>query len=487
MLNLLRITFILILVSCQPLLAAALIGTGIASKTSKETIITFTSNELITFTSFRLDNPPRLVIDIPNAKLTNQVKSLPISSKSVSLVRLGTQQGTDLRIVVDLNSAQPASTVLVKNKKIYNLVIKIQEQGKAASVTSSPQAANQVNEVQVAQTINKKQVIIVIDPGHGGKDPGAIGANGAHEKAIVLAISKNLQALINKEPGMKALLTRSTDRFVPLRERILFARRNNADMFISIHADAGSRTADGASVYIISTGSASSEMAKLLAQKENASDLIGGVKISNKDAAIASMLLDLSIDATIESSNVLGKHLLNGLSRSGGLHKKKVERAGFAVLKAPDIPSVLVETGFISNPKEERKLTTPSYQRTIAANMMQGIKAYFKERPATQLVVKTKENTLKLVSQPYSAAPQVTPPQVVRPQVVPPQTATPPRTNTPKVNKPPPLAKSYTTASGETLAQIATRYKISVTQLKQKNNLPANQLRVPTGTTLILP
>lgn len=493
MIKLLRFTFFFLINVIAFAQAAAIVEKGTAQKTATETIIRFNVNEAVMFTSFRLDNPPRLVVDIPKAQLRHKTTSLPISSNTVQGVRLGTQQGTDLRIVIDLSAAIPASTALLKTKKSYELVIRVGQalsnaQPEAGNTSSGytpltlPSSEQIVTEqsIQVAKTIKKKQITIVIDPGHGGKDPGAIGPTGTQEKRIVLAVAKELQTMINKTPGMRALLTRTGDRFIPLRERVLFARRNQADMFISIHADAGSRTANGSSVYILSTGGASSEMANLLAKRENESDLAGGVKISNKDAAIASMLLDLSIDATIESSNALATYLLRNLQRNGGLHKKGVERAAFAVLKAPDIPSVLIETGFISNPNEERKLMDRGYQRKIAGAIMQGIKSYFKERPATELVITTSKNQVKPIQQDYQT--NLLPLNLSGGKQA--------QKNDHKINIKSPKAsasKRYLVKSGDTLLSISRQLKINEKDFKKHNNLPPNQLRVPVGTSLSVP
>lgn len=508
----------------QSAFAATVVGTGKAEQRNGEMLITFPLSQQIKFNSFRLQNPHRLVIDIPNAQLQRKVTALPISSGVVAGVRLGTQQGTDLRIVVDLNTASvPASAAVVRGHAGYELVIAVGLS--AGSVQQDLAAAGQTvvtkpQEIQVAKSVPKKNILIVIDPGHGGKDPGAHGKAGTREKDVVLQIAKILQTKINQQPNMKAILTRNNDTFIPLRERVLIARRNKADMFISIHADAGSSKADGASVYILSTSGASSEAARLLAQAENQSDLIGGVKISDKDNAIASMLLDLSQEATIESSNALGKHILKNLSRHANLHKRQVERAGFAVLKAPDIPSVLVETGFISNPKEEQNLRSKKHQTRLAEDILQGIKDYYKERPATELVYKTvvqKQDNSRL-------QPQATTPKLVAPKVTPQAEIKMPelrlesssqgavtniteRSVTASVAEPPPMSigvqfpepsvpielisnstsKEYLTQRGESLADIARKYGISETTLKRANNLPDNQLRVPAGTRLVIP
>lgn len=504
--------------------AATTIGTGRAETRNGELLVIFPLSQQIKFNSFRLQSPDRLVIDIPNARLQQKMTSLPITSAFVSGVRLGTQQGTDLRIVIDLKQATvPASAAVVRGNMGYELVIEVGNNAGSATqdfAASGQTVITQPRDIQVAKTVPKKNILIVIDPGHGGKDPGASGPAGTREKNVVLEIAKILQSKINQQPNMKAVLTRGNDTFIPLRERVLIARRQKADMFISIHADAGPAKVDGASVYILSTSGASSEAARLLANAENQSDLIGGVKISDKDDAIASMLLDLSQEATIESSNALGNHILKNLSRHANLHKKQVERAGFAVLKAPDIPSVLVETGFISNPKEEKNLRNKGYQAKLADDILAGVKAYYKERPATELVYTTvvqrtdnsktqvlAQSTQQVVaptSRPKAVVPlielasnsqggnAVTAPKIETPGIEPPsmtigvQFPEPSAPAIELVSEGRPI-KRYVTQRGDTLMDIAKKYQVSEDMLKKINSLPDNQLRVPVGTDLVIP
>jgi N-acetylmuramoyl-L-alanine amidase len=225
-------------------------------------------------------------------------------------------------------------------------------------------------------------VTITLDPGHGGEDPGAVGRRGTYEKNVTLAVARRLKAKIDAEPNMRAVLTRDSDFFVPLNMRVQKARRVQSDLFVSIHADAFIKpNARGASVFVLSENGASSSAARWLANKENAADLIGGVNFGVKDPMLARTLLDLSQTATINDSLKLGKAVLGELDRVGDLHKPHVEQAGFAVLKAPDIPSILVETAFISNPEEERRLNDEAYQDKIAEAVMSGIRKYFKLNP----------------------------------------------------------------------------------------------------------
>jgi N-acetylmuramoyl-L-alanine amidase len=224
--------------------------------------------------------------------------------------------------------------------------------------------------------------IVAIDAGHGGEDPGAIGPTGLQEKLVVLSVALKMRDRINATPGMRAMLTRDGDYFVPLGQRVEKARRVKADLFISIHADAFlNPNAKGASVFVLSQRGASSTAARWMAQRENTSDLVGGVNLPKQDKAVMRTMLDMSTAAQIQDSMKLGKAVLGHLGKVGNLHKKHVEQAGFAVLKAPDIPSILVETGFISNPEEESKLGSDKYQNDLADALMTGIKRYFKQNP----------------------------------------------------------------------------------------------------------
>ena len=248
--------------------------------------------------------------------------------------------------------------------------------GKAAERnTATAEAAKAANDTS-------RLVIVAIDAGHGGEDPGAVGPSGLYEKDVVLSIALKLRARINAQPGMRAMLTRESDYFVPLQERVLKARRVQADLFVSVHADAFMNPeARGASIFALSENGATSAAARWMAKKENASDLVGGVNIKARDASVMRALLDMSTTAQIKDSLKLGQAILGHLGKVGRLHKARVEQAGFAVLKAPDIPSILVETGFISNPEEESKLKDDTYQGQLADALLAGIQRYFARNP----------------------------------------------------------------------------------------------------------
>lgn len=250
----------------------------------------------------------------------------------------------------------------------------------AAEVNTQPDVKSQSADME---SYNGRKITIAIDAGHGGEDPGASGANGSREKDITLAIAKKLKAKIDAEPNMRGVLTRDGDYFIPLHGRVNKARKLQADLFVSIHADAFTNpAARGSSVFALSEKGATSASARYLAKKENESDLIGGVSLNVKDPVLARTLLDLSQTATINDSLKLGKAVLGQIGNINKLHKNHVEQAGFAVLKSPDIPSILVETAFISNPEEERRLNDDAYQDTLVTSILQGIKKYFATNPA---------------------------------------------------------------------------------------------------------
>ena len=324
---------------------------------------------------FTLNNPNRLVVDLADASTALNVKSLVESSTLIRGARSGIRDGDDLRIVFDLTqSVSPRSFVLAPNGQYGDrLVLDLYPENEAATttVTQKPQ--------------QRRSVIVAIDAGHGGDDPGAIGSGGVREKTIVLAIAKELNAMFKAEQGFEPVLIRDSDYYVSLEGRPEKARRNQADIFISIHADAfRSPNASGASVYVLSQRGASSEAARWLAESENKSDLIGGVNgvsLNDKDDMLKGVLLDLSMTASMRASTATAKAVLSELGGVTKLHKKQVEQAAFVVLKSPDVPSILVETGFVSNPGEASRLSSSSHQKKIAHALYAGVKSYFMQNP----------------------------------------------------------------------------------------------------------
>ncbi|GAA3948029.1 N-acetylmuramoyl-L-alanine amidase [Allohahella marinimesophila] len=350
---------------------------------------------------FELQKPSRLVIDLANSRLKVDPESLDFTGTPINSLRSAVRSNKDLRIVLELShTAKARSFVLGPEGEFgHRLVIDIPRAADKVISTATREARAQNTVARQgglgdssttaaaleAPGLEKRDIVVVIDPGHGGKDPGAIGSNRVREKDVVLKISRQLQRLLNDQPGYTAQLTRSDDTFIPLRTRTEIARRHNADILISVHADAfNDRRAHGASVYALSKSGATSETARWLAAKENSSDLIGGtgsVTLGDKDAILAGVLLDLSMTASMKASVHAGGNILKSLGSFAKLHKRSVEQAGFVVLKNPDIPSLLVETGFISNPAESSRLNTPAYQQRIAAAIAKGVHDYFWSTP----------------------------------------------------------------------------------------------------------
>lgn len=367
------------------------------------TRITLEATQPIRHDLIMLKDPDRLVIDLHQADISPALKALSDkildTDPYIRQVRVGNFKPGIVRVVVDLKSEVRPEIFALPPAGEYNhrLVLDIYPlvdplmallqrhdtmdiQLPDAGSADTPAEADTEPAARPSQ--GGRLITIAVDAGHGGEDPGARGANGSHEKHITLAIAKKLKTLIDQEPNMRALLTRDGDYFIPLHGRVLKARKMQADLFISIHADAFTRPeARGSSVFALSESGATSASARYLAQKENESDLIGGVSLNVKDPHLARTLLDLSQTATINDSLKLGKVVLGHLGEINKLHKTYVEQAGFAVLKSPDIPSILVETAFISNPEEEARLNDPAYQEKMAASILAGVKKYFAGNP----------------------------------------------------------------------------------------------------------
>lgn len=312
---------------------------------------------------FALSNPNRLVIDVPGA--TAFKNSISLASTPILKIRTSLQPQQTLRIVLDLKPGIPPNRIHISLNTPHK------------TVNAKPQPV-----VSVPAARASRDIIVVIDPGHGGKDPGATGIKKIHEKDVVLSIAKKLQLLINQQPGFKAVLTRNGDYYLTLRERLTIARKNKADMFIAIHADAyPDPLAHGVSVFALSQRGATSEAARWLAARENQSELMGGVDLTDKGDVLRSVLINLSQTATIQASLSIGQNLLDNVHPFAHLHHNHMEQAAFVVLKSPDIPSLLIETGFLSNTQEEGKLKSNRYQYDLAHAMMLGIKQYFIHRP----------------------------------------------------------------------------------------------------------
>jgi len=378
---------------------------------------------------FTLDNPQRLVIDVKHTAFATKPSQLKLANTPITELRSAQFDGDSLRIVLELREKiNPRSFVLERNEQYGDrLVIDLYDRAKQTEKTVGDALAGQKN----------RDIIIAIDAGHGGEDPGALGPRRLREKNVVLAISRAMQGMVNRESGFRAVMVRNGDYYIPLRKRTDIARKHRADLMISIHADAFNQaSANGASVYALSTRSASSETASYLAKRENRADLIGGVgvlSLFDKDKVLAGVLLDLSMTATLESSLGVGTQVLKSLDGVTRLHKKRVEQAGFVVLKSPDIPSILIETGFISNPKEARRLSQPAYQQKMAKAIFTGVKRYYKHKPPAGTLLaerKRKSGTVHVI------------------------------------------------ARGDTLSDIAHRYRVSVGDLRSYNRLKSTRIKI---------
>ncbi len=334
---------------------------------------------------FALHNPERVVLDIKKIRMPHGMVDQVQANSLIRSIRSGVRNDKDLRVVFDLSKeVSPRSFILAPSGASgHRLVIDLRDKkGKSEKI----------------KTTSKRDVIIAIDAGHGGKDPGATGRSGTHEKIVTLQIAKRLEKDINAQRGMKAVLVRKNDRYMRLRDRIHKARDKHADMMISLHADSfPDPRARGSSIYALSVDGASSETARMLAEKENAADILfGDVNLAVDDQMVKEVLFDLSLTGTIESSLDIGDEILGQLKAVNRVHKKKVQQAGFAVLKAPNIPSVLLETAFISNPREERNLRSASHQKKVSKAIMRGVNKYFSRKapPGTWLASSVCEYTV---------------------------------------------------------------------------------------------
>lgn len=383
---------------------------------------------------FELANPHRIVIDLPDTA-ANQSLQLPVPKGMVRSVRTGAREAGELRVVFDLaEGANPNSFFLPPEGSAgHRLVV---------DLTSRPATTPTVR--RIVQQDTGRDLVIVVDAGHGGRDPGATGPRGVREKDVVLGIARQLATFIDGQPGMKAVLVRNGDHFVALNDRLRIAREAQADLFISIHADALARgSAEGATVFTLDTRRASSESAKLLADRENAADLVGGLSISDKSDVLARVLVDLSLQAAMHESSIAAESVIARLSGVTTMRKTTVESGNFLVLTSPDIPSVFVESAYISNPREEANLRDPAFQTIFAHALFAGILDYFRlnPTPGTRLAHN--------------------PPPVIAPPI------------------------RHTIARGETLSEIAERYRISLRELRRTNQISGDVIRI--GQVLTIP
>jgi N-acetylmuramoyl-L-alanine amidase len=384
---------------------------------------------------FALSAPDRVVIDLPSSVAAGSL-DLAEPKGAITAVRAGPRPGGELRLVLELTeTAKPKTFLLAPNEQYgYRLVVDLPPAEATPVVRRAPQPPS----------ADGRDVVVAIDAGHGGEDPGASGRGGAREKDVVLAIARRLAAEVDARPGMRSVLIRNGDYFVSHRKRMEIAHEARADFFISIHADSyRDSAAKGATVYVLSDKGATDEAASLLAQRENASDLIGGVSLADKDQLLARVLLDLSQNAALSASTAAGQRLIRRMSAVTAMRRTQVQQAPFLVLKSPDIPSVLVETAYISNPREEASLRSSKHQTALAVALRQGIEDYFAANPP--------EGSY------FAVHPPATPSEPLR----------------------------HVIARGETLSGIAERYRVSSASIRRSNSLRSDVLRV--GQVLTIP
>jgi N-acetylmuramoyl-L-alanine amidase len=396
--------------------------------------LVFDTDSVLQHNLFTLDKPHRLVLDLKSAKLGVKLPT-PENDSFITGLRSATRGKQDVRVVLDLKGAVKPKSFLLKPNRQYGhrLVVDLYEKGKSAAKRSIP--------VKALANAGERDVVIAVDAGHGGEDPGARGKHGTYEKDVVLAIARKLVKQINRRKGMRGVLVRNGDYYLGLRKRMKIARRHRADLFISIHADSfRDSKVTGASVYTLSRKGASSEAARWLAEKENSADLIGGVSLDDRDDTLASVLLDLSQIGTLQASSEAADRVLKNLKHLGKVHKRKVQQAGFVVLKSPDIPSILVETAFISSPKEEGRLKDAAHQNRLAKALASGIDNYFRFQPppGTWLAAHhNREPTRHIIGR------------------------------------------------GDTLTKIARRYQVSLSRLRNYNSIEDDRIRI--GQVLEIP
>ena len=383
---------------------------------------------------FTLQNPHRVVIDLVSATVNTRFDVDSKQSGVIQGVRHGKPDPETLRIVLDLNEHARLKSFMLDPAGQYGHRLVIDLFGESKQQTAS---IKHVSDVQQAN----RDIVIAIDAGHGGEDPGASGPKRTREKHVVLSIARQLKKIIDAEPGMRGVLTRDGDYYIAHRQRYEKARKARADLFVSIHADAfRDARVSGSSVFVLSRRGASSEYARLLADSENSADLVGGVKLNEKDDMLASVLLDLSQSATMGASNQVAESILRSLKHNGKTHKPHIGRANFLVLKSPDVPSVLVETAFISNPKEEKRLTEKEFQHNMSNAIAVGIRDYFYRSPPPGTWIAANR-----------------------------------------------AADRHIVARGDTLGGIASRYRVSLNSLRRANKINGKGDRILVGKELIIP
>lgn len=393
-------------------------------------------------TIFKLTNPERIVLDLQSTALSQGLELTADQQDPIERIRYATRADGLLRVVLDTTHKVDVLDQIRTSASGYELIIELFKRGTPATAPkpatvipkqpkSAPKPVKPRSVKKEPRITTARKLVIAIDAGHGGKDPGALGQKGTYEKDVVLKIARELHALLKKETGYQPFMIRKQDKFLSLRERIKRARKLNADLFISIHADAAdNRKATGSSVYVLSQNGATSEAARRLAERENAVDLLGGVSLKDKEDTLAHVLLDLTQRHTQDVSFAVANSVRSQMGEIGNLHRNRVEKAGFVVLKSPDIPSILVETAFISNRADEKRLRSSKFQKKMARSILSGIKRYFYQHAADDTLIA-------------------------------------------QLRK-----REHIIRSGETLSGIASRYKVRIASLRQFNKLSSDLLKI---------
>lgn len=398
---------------------------------------------------FALDAPDRLVVDLVGAGLTGALRQPEATDPLLARVRSGQRPDGTTRVVLDLKRKVSVRSFRLQpdgrygHRLVVDLTAKPDQEARQDALEAAARDLTGHPSVQQRSGRGRaRDVVIAIDAGHGGKDPGAIGALGTREKDVTLAIARNLARLVEREPGMRPAMIRDSDRFVILRDRISIARQHRADLFVSIHADAfHDRSVRGSSVFTLSERGASSEAARYLAVRENEVDLLAGIDLGKSNQEVAGVLMNMTQNMTMEHSVLAAKPVLNELGRLGKMHHNRVQSANFAVLRAPDIPSMLIETAFISNPDEEKRLRDPDFQQSVAVAILQGIRLYLRSHPPPQTVFAANQRGGR--------------------------------------------STRHVIAHGDTLLDIARDYRVSLPSLRSLNRLEGDRIRV--GQVLQIP
>jgi N-acetylmuramoyl-L-alanine amidase len=441
-------SLLLLGLSCLHLAHAAVVENVRTYRSPEYTRLVFDLDEGIDHRVFTLDNPDRVVVDLIDSSMNDNFDKLNLSDTSIISMRSSVQNDHDVRVVLDMRGkVQPRSFVLGKNAEYGDRLVVDLYDNNAATDVPRPVVSASVSDLGS----NKRDIVIAVSAGHGGNDPGAIGIRQLQEKKVTLAIAREVEQRINNTPGYRAVMIRDGDYYVGLRQQIDIAHEHNADLFIAIHADAADHpSATGSTIYALSHVGATSEQARRLAEKENSADLIGGVgsiSLNDKDEILASVLLDLSMTASLASSLEIGDSLIAALGRVTTMRRANVEQAEFVVLKSADIPSLLIESGYITNPDDAKNLDSPAWRDRFADAVVTGITGWFYERPPRGTLVAWQQDNGDDQS-------QLTP-------------------------------ASYVVRRGDTLSELAERFGVSMAELKKANNMKSSTVQL--GQSLKVP